>query len=80
MSVESEIRHLHVPMSLEDFALLSKWKGPKKWKPWLLSIPTLLREAADRAEKAELRLQLAERDKSDLEERCRRLQQMVEDE
>jgi len=65
---------LHVEMTVEERELLRKWKGRKKWKEWLLSIPRLLREAADAREIAELKLEKATRDVKDLEERCQHLQ------
>jgi len=65
---------LHVEMTVEERELLRKWKGRKKWKEWLLSIPRLLREAADAREIAELKLEKATRDIKDLEERCQHLQ------
>jgi len=65
---------LHVEMTIEERELLRKWKGRKKWKEWLLSIPRLLREAADAREIAELKLEKAMRDVKDLEERCQHLQ------
>jgi len=69
---------LHVEMTVEERALLKKWKGREKWRGWLLSIPRLLREAADARENAELKLEIAMRDKKELEERCQRLQRELE--
>ena len=69
---------LHVEMTIEERELLRKWKGRKKWKEWLLSIPRLLREAADAREIAELKLEKATRDVKDLEERCQHLQKELE--
>ncbi len=66
--------NLHVEMTAEERETLKKWKGRKKWKEWLLSIPRLLREAADAKEIAELKLERATRDIKDLEERCQHLQ------
>ena len=66
--------NLHVEMTVEERETLKKWKGRKKWKEWLFSIPRLLREAADAREKAELKLEIAMRDKTELEERCQHLQ------
>ncbi|MBA7467573.1 hypothetical protein ES707_02794 [subsurface metagenome] len=65
---------LHVEMTVEERELLRKWKGKKKWKEWLLSIPQLLREAADAREIAELKLEKATREIKELEERCQHLQ------
>ena len=70
--------NLHVEMTVEERELLRKWKGRKKWKEWLFSIPRLLREAADAREIAELKLENATRDVKDLEERCQRLQRELE--
>lgn len=66
--------NLHVEMTVEERELLRKWKGRKKWREWLLSIPRLLREAADAKEIAELKLEKATRGVKDLEERCQHLQ------
>lgn len=65
---------LHIEMTVEERELLRTWKGRKKWKEWLLSIPRLLREAADARENAELKLEIARRDIRELEERCQHLQ------
>lgn len=65
---------LHIEMTVEERELLRKWKGRKKWKEWLLSIPRLLREAADARENAELKLEIARRDIRELEGRCQHLQ------
>ena len=54
--------NLHVEMTVEERELLRKWKGKKKWKEWLFSIPRLLREAADAREIAELKLEKATRE------------------
>ncbi len=70
--------NLHVEMTVEEREILRKWKGRKKWKEWLFSIPRLLREAADAREIAELKLENATRDVKDLEERCQRLQKELE--
>ena len=70
--------NLHVEMTVEEREILRKWKGRKKWKEWLFSIPRLLREAADAREIAELKLENATRDVKDLEERCQRLQRELE--
>ncbi len=66
--------NLHVEMTVEERETLKKWKGRKKWKEWLFSIPRLLREAADAREIAELKLEKAMREIKDLEERCQHLQ------
>jgi len=66
--------NLHVEMTVEEREILRKWKGRKKWKEWLFSIPRLLREAADAREIAELKLEKATREIKDLEERCQHLQ------
>ena len=71
--------NLHVEMFPEERELLRKWKGRKKWKVWLLSIPQLLRNASDEREKAELKLEIAMRDIKELEERCQRLQKELEE-
>lgn len=70
--------NLHVAMFPEERERLRGWKGNKKWKEWLLSIPELLRNASDEREKAELRLEIAMRDIKELEERCQRLQKELE--
>ena len=66
--------NLHVEMTVEEREILRKWKGRKKWREWLFSIPRLLREAADAREIAELKLEKATRDVKDLKERCQHLQ------
>jgi len=66
--------NLHVEMTVEEREILRKWKGKKKWREWLFSIPRLLREAADAREIAELKLEKAMREVKDLEERCQHLQ------
>lgn len=71
----AKLVNLHAEMTYEERELLKKWKGRKRWRAWLLSIPQLLREKADKIENLELQLELAERDKRELEERCRRLQE-----
>lgn len=76
---EQEIKHLHVELSPDEKALLVKWRGKLKWKKWLLSIPQRLRDAADAKEKAELRLEIARRDITDLQDRCKRLQKELEE-
>jgi len=74
LSMVKDMVSLHVDMTHEERELLRKWKGRQKWKGWLLSIPRLLREAADAREKAELKLEIAKRDIVELEERCQHLQ------
>lgn len=69
---------LHVEMTFEERELLKKWKGRLKWKEWLLSIPRLLRDAADAKEREELKLEIARRDLEALTERCQRLQKELE--
>ncbi len=72
--------NLHAEMSYAEREELKKWKGPRKhWREWLLSIPQLLRERQDKLENLELRIELLERDKHELEERCRRLQEKLND-
>ena len=73
----SDLVNLHAEMRRDEREELRKWKGTKHWREWLLSIPQLLRERADKIENLELKLQIAERDKHELEERCRRLQERL---
>lgn len=70
--------NLHAEMTYEERALLKKWKGPKQWREWLLSIPQRLREKQDEIENLKLKLKISERDKHDLEARCKRLQERLD--
>ena len=71
--------NLHAEMTYEERELLKKWKGPRKrWREWLLSIPQLLREKQDKIENLTLKITILKRDKNELEERCRRLQEELD--
>jgi len=70
--------NLHAEMTREERELLKKWRGRKRWREWLLSIPQLLREKQDEIENLRLKLKLSERDKHDLEIRCKRLQERLD--
>lgn len=58
--------HLHVTLKEDEFKMLENIRGDEKWKPFLLSIPRRLREAADKLENAQLKLKLAEIDNNQL--------------
>lgn len=71
--------NLHAEMTHAERETLKKWKGPRKhWREWLLSIPQLLRERQDKIENLQLQIELLKRDKQQLEERCRRLQEELD--
>jgi len=75
----AKLVNLHVEMTHEERELLKKWRGPKRWRAWLLSVPQLLREKSDKIENLELQLELSERDKNDLETRCKQLQERLDE-